>query len=130
MNVRGGPSTSDTVLGTLSFNTVVKGLEKNADGTWVKILRESDGLTGWCFAAYLEETNEPPPSIDLKNWYQVRATTLNVRMEPNQSAEKLGQLSQGQIVLGVEINDEETWVRIHCSSCFQKSAILSGSSRA
>ena len=112
LNVREGPSTSDTVVGSLPFNSIVKGLEKNVAGTWIKILRESDGLTGWCFASYLEETTEPPPPTELKNWYQVRATTLNVRKEPNQSAEKLGQLSQGQIVLGLETNDEETWVRI------------------
>jgi len=112
LNVREGPSTSDTVVGSLPFNSVVKGLEKNADGTWIKILRESDGLTGWCFAAYLEETPEPPPPTELKNWYQVNATTLNVRKEPTTSAEKIGYLSQGQIVLGLETNDDKTWVRI------------------
>jgi len=112
LNVREGPSTSDTVVGSLPFNSVVKGLEKNADGTWIKILRESDGLTGWCFAAYLEETHEPPPPTELKNWYQVNATTLNVRKEPTTSAEKIGYLSQGQIVLGLETNDDKTWVRI------------------
>jgi len=112
LNVRQGPSTNDPVLGTLPFDSVVKGLEKNADGTWIKVLRASDGLTGWCSAAYLEETTEPPPPIELKNWYQVRATTLNVRKEPDQSAEKLGQLSQAQVVLGLETNADKTWVRI------------------
>ena len=111
MNVREGPSTSDTIVGSLPFNSVVKGLEKNPDETWIKILRASDGLTGWCFAAYLEETSEPPP-FGPKNWYQVNATTLNVRKEPNTSAEKLGHLSQGQIIVGLETNNDKTWVRI------------------
>ncbi len=111
LNVREGPSTSDTIVGSLPFNSVVKGLKKNADGTWIKILRESDGLTGWCFAAYLEESTEPPPA-EPNNWYEVNATALNVRKEPNTSAEKIGSLAQGQIVVGLESNADKTWVRI------------------
>jgi GH25 family lysozyme M1 (1,4-beta-N-acetylmuramidase)/uncharacterized protein YgiM (DUF1202 family) len=112
LNVREGPSTSDTVVGSLPLNSIVKGLEKNDDGTWIKIIRESDGLTGWCFAAYLEETPEPPPSTELKNWYKVNATTLNVRKEPNASAEGLGYVSNGEVLLGLEANADKTWVRI------------------
>ncbi len=111
LNVREGPSTSEAIVGSLPLNSVVKGLEKNDDGTWIKILRESDGLTGWCFAAYLEETTEPPPTGP-KNWYQFNETTLYVRKEPNASAESLGYLTHGQIVLGLESNADKTWVRI------------------
>ncbi|MGD8403461.1 MAG: SH3 domain-containing protein [Anaerolineales bacterium] len=112
LNVREGPSTSDTVVGSLPFNSVIKGLEKNYDGTWIKILRESDDLTGWCSAAFLEETNEPPPTTELKNWYEVNATTLNVRKEPNASSEGVGYVSNGQVLLGLETNADKTWVRI------------------
>ena len=114
LNVREGPSTNDTVVGSLPFNSVVKALEQNDDGTWIKILRVSDGLTGWCFAAYLEPTDEPPepPVISKRNWYQVKVATLNVRKEADQSSEKVGSLSQGQIVVGMELNDDGSWARI------------------
>jgi uncharacterized protein YraI len=93
LNVRQGPSTSATIIGSLPFNSVVKALEKNADGTWIKIIRVSDGLTGWCFASFLELTDppdggEPPPVSEPKNWYQVKAFTLNVRSGPSASDER------------------------------------------
>lgn len=118
LNVRQGPSTNDTILGSLPFNSVVKGIEKNADGSWIKILRDSDGLTGWCFASFLELTDppdggEPPPPVSQpKNWYQVKATTLNVRSGPSASDAKVGSVSQGQILLRLETNDDGRWVRI------------------
>jgi len=114
LNVREGPSTNDTVIGSLPLNSVVKALEQNADGTWIKILRESDGLSGWCSAAYLEPTDEPtePPPAEVKNWYRVNVATLNVRMEADQNSEKVGSLSQGQIVIGLEANDDGSWVRV------------------
>jgi uncharacterized protein YgiM (DUF1202 family)/GH25 family lysozyme M1 (1,4-beta-N-acetylmuramidase) len=114
LNVRQGPSTSDTIIGSLPFNSVVKALEKNADGSWIKILRDSDGLTGWCSASYLEPTDAPtePPTVEAKNWYQVKAMTLNVREGPSTSNNKIGTLSQGQIVVELEANDDGSWVRI------------------
>ena len=122
LNVRSGPSTSDSKIGSLPFDTVVKALEKNADGSWIKIYRESDGLTGWCFASYLELTDAPttppddggtpPPVTEPRNWYQVKATTLNVRTGPSTADEKIGSLSQGEIVVALEANDDKTWVRV------------------
>jgi GH25 family lysozyme M1 (1,4-beta-N-acetylmuramidase)/uncharacterized protein YgiM (DUF1202 family) len=117
LNVRQGPSTDETVIGSLPFNSVVKALEKNDDGTWIKIIRVSDNLTGWCFASFLELTDppdggEPPPVSEPKNWYQVKAFTLNVRSGPSASDEKVGSLSQGQIVVKLEANEDGSWVRI------------------
>lgn len=118
LNVRQEPNTSATVVGSLPFNSVVKGVEKNADESWIKIFRESDNLTGWCSANFLEETEnpndggEPPPPVSQKNWYQVKASTLNVRSGPSTSDEKVGTLTQGQIVLLLEANEDKTWVRV------------------
>jgi hypothetical protein len=94
----------------------VKGVEKNADGTWVRILRDSDGLTGWCSAEFLDETDppdgEPPPPSTPKQWYQVKATTLNVRKGPSTSDEKIGTLLQGEVVYRLGANEDGSWVRI------------------
>jgi GH25 family lysozyme M1 (1,4-beta-N-acetylmuramidase)/uncharacterized protein YgiM (DUF1202 family) len=121
LNVRQDPSTSATIVGSLPFNSVVKALEKNDDKTWIKILRASDGLTGWCFASYLELTDppnppdggEPPPPVtEPKTWYQVKASTLNVRSGPSTSNEKVGTLTQGQVIVKLEANEDGSWVRI------------------
>jgi uncharacterized protein YgiM (DUF1202 family) len=118
LNVRQSPNTTATIVGSLPFNAIIKGIEKNADGTWIKILRDSDGLTGWCSASFLQLTDPPdgggtPPPVPVPtNWYQVKATTLNVRKGPSQSDEKIGTLSQGEIVFALETNEDKSWVRV------------------
>ena len=52
LNIRQGPGTSFTVIGTLKNDDIVDGLSTNADGTWTQIQR-ADGLTGWCASRYL-----------------------------------------------------------------------------
>jgi len=121
LNVREGPSSNDTKVGSLRNGAVVKALEKNADGSWIKIYHESDNLTGWCFAAYLELTDVPPPGDNgeppvepppEKHWYQVRSATLNAREGPATSFDKVGVLSQGEMLIALEDNEDGTWVRI------------------
>lgn len=118
LNVRQDPSSSATIVGSLSLNNVVKALEKNADGSWIRITRTTDGLTGWCFASFLELTDPPNPPDggnpppEPKNWFQVKATALNVRSGPGTSNEKVGSVSQGQILVELEANQDGSWVRI------------------
>ena len=109
LNVREGPSTSDTVVGSLVFNSVVKALAQTTDGTWIQIFRESDNLTGWCSASFLEATSAPASA---NIWYQVKVATLNVRAAADKDSEKLGSLSQGQIVVALESNDDGSWARV------------------
>ncbi len=109
LNVREGPNTSDTVIGSLSFNSFVKALAQNADGSWIKIYREEDDLTGWCSASFLEATSPP---TEAKIWYQVKVLTLNVRKEADKNSDKLGSLSQGQIVVALEANEDGSWARV------------------
>ncbi|MGB7874263.1 MAG: SH3 domain-containing protein [Anaerolineales bacterium] len=111
LNVREGPSTDDTVIGSLPLNSVVKALAQNADGSWIEIFREEDELTGWCFASYLEPTTLPSEE---RRWYQVKVTTLNVRESADKDSDKLGSLSQGQIVVALESNEDGSWARIQC----------------
>jgi len=109
LNVREGPSTNDTVIGSLPLNSVVKALEQNADGSWIKIYREEDELTGWCSANFLEATSPP---TEANTWYQVRVPVLNVREAADKNSTKLGSLSQGQIVVALEANADGSWARI------------------
>lgn len=122
LNVRSGPGTSYDKTGTLQQNEVVKALDYAAADSWIKIYRESDGLTGWCYASYLELTDapttpetpptpEPPPPTELE-WYKVTATVLNVRDAPSTSGNKVGSLSQGQVVQALEKNSDGSWIKI------------------
>ncbi len=124
LNVRQGPSTSNTILGTLLQNQVVKALETNSDGSWIKILRESDGLTGWSYARYLTLTNAPPaeppveppptppPSTHVQKWYRVKATKLNVREGPGTSFTAVGYLLRDEVVISLDANLDESWLKI------------------
>ena len=133
LNVREGPSTSNNKIGSLPYGSVVKALEKNTDGSWIKIYYETDDLTGWCYASYLEPTSAPtppdggeppgngngngngngePPSTQTKTWYQVKSFTLNVRKGPSQDDEKVGSLSQSEIVVAFETNEDGSWARV------------------
>jgi len=118
LNVREGPSTSTADIGSLPFGSVVKALEKNADGSWIKIYRVFDALTGWCFASYLELVDTPPdnggtpPATQTGTWYQVKPATLNVREGPSTNDEKLGSLNQSEIVVAFETNEDGSWARV------------------
>lgn len=126
LNVREGPGTSNNKIGSLPKGEIVKALEKNDNGTWIKIYRESDSLTGWCYASYLELTNTPtppdtgeppdtggtPPATEIKNWYQVKVTTLNVREGPSTSVSKIGVLKKNEIVIALETNNDGSWARV------------------
>jgi len=109
LNVREGPSTNDTVVGSLPFNSVVKALAQNTDGSWIKISLEADELTGWCSASFLEATSPP---TETRSWYQVKVPTLNVRVADDKNSDKLGSLSQGQIVVALESNEDGSWARV------------------
>jgi len=52
LNVRGGPSTTHRVVGSLAPGAALTLEARNADGTWV-LGRASSGQRGWLFAPYL-----------------------------------------------------------------------------
>jgi hypothetical protein len=60
LNVRQGPNPSAAVAGGLQLDMLVKRIDQNADGSWIKIYRPSDNLAGWCSAHYLEDATVFP----------------------------------------------------------------------
>lgn len=56
LNVRMGPGTSTSVIGTASKGQVVNIIEES-DG-WYKVITDS-GLIGWCSGAYITQIEEP-----------------------------------------------------------------------
>lgn len=136
LNVREGPGTDHDKVGVLARNEVVKALDYAESNSWIKILRVSDGLTGWSSATYLAltdapepgdpgdppDTDEPPdtgdppdtgepPTIE-DEWYRVTASALNVREGPSTSNRKTGLLRNGEVVKALEKSADGNWIKI------------------
>ena len=45
-------------------NDIVEAFDFNADGTWLLVKRNSDGLMGWCSITYLVRINPTPSSYN------------------------------------------------------------------
>ena len=110
--VREGPGTTYPSVGSLSRNDIVEALASNPEGTWYRIRRVSDGLTGWSASMYLEKITPPPPPPDDGEHYRVTANTLYVRTGPGTSYPSNGYLVKGDIVVKLEANTDGTWLRI------------------
>ena len=54
LNVRSGPSTTDSVVGRLVQFEIVEVLEETGDG-WARIRIEGDGIEGWVASRFLSE---------------------------------------------------------------------------
>ena len=59
LTVREGAGTNKKSVGYLQGNDIVEMLESNTSGSWLKVSRETDGLTGWVSAAYLAKLDSP-----------------------------------------------------------------------
>ena len=119
LNVREGPGTNFTAIGLFYKNEVLRRLAISPDGNWYQVKRYYDGFTGWCSKQYLVETTPPPPpQEEITTWYQVTATTLNVREGPAATYKSIGYLSKGEGVAGVDVTPDATWRKIQRADGF------------
>ncbi len=103
LNMREGPGTQYRSLGLVYRNEVVQRLDTSSDGNWYQVKRSYDGFTGWASKEFLEATTAPPPVSEEKyDWYQVTASTLNVREGPSSSFRAIGYLTKGETVKSLE----------------------------
>ena len=113
LNVREQPSTSAQVTGSVKINQVVMALEVSTDGSWIRIKRPYDGLTGWSSKDYLVATSAPNPADDpVKNWYKVTATTMYVREGPSADDKSLGYVQKDDIVRLLDSSSDGSWAKI------------------
>ena len=117
LNVREGPGTNFKSVGALVRNDIVEALEFNADYTWYRIRRYTDGLTGWASAAFLEKTTDlpPPPPPPPGDKYRVTATRLNVREGAGTEFKSLGFVEFNEVVTAIGVNADATWRQIRRS---------------
>ncbi|MGE5379093.1 MAG: SH3 domain-containing protein [Bacteroidota bacterium] len=110
--VREGPGTTYASVGSLVRNDVVEALASNPEGTWYRIRRLSDGLTGWSASTYLEKITPPPPPPEDGEQYRVTANTLYVRTGPGTSYPSTGYYVKGDLVVKLDANTDESWLRV------------------
>lgn len=108
VNVRSGPSTSNSILGKLNKNDKVEVISES--GSWSKI--NYKGSTAYVSSQYLsnrqieEDKNE---EVNISN-KKVTASTLNVRSGPSTSHSIIGTLYKGNIVK--PLSQDNGWVKI------------------
>ena len=110
LNIRSGPGTSFSVIGSLKNGDIVEGLGTNPDGSWTRI-RRTDGLTGWCASQYLTKVETSPPTTG-GDWYRVTATTLYVRSGAGTSFGVVGSLQMNDVVVSTSVTADGSWVQI------------------
>ncbi|MEO8356488.1 MAG: SH3 domain-containing protein [Chloroflexota bacterium] len=116
--VREGPGTNYRAVGYLVRNDVVASLESNADGSWMRVRRLRDGLTGWASTTYLVRITTPPPPPPpppAGQKYRVTATRLHVREGPGTGYTSLGYIELNEIVTAISANADQTWRQIRRS---------------
>ena len=116
--VREGPGTNYKSIGFLRRSDVVEALEANADGSWLRVRRLTDGLTGWASSTYLIRITTPPPPPPppppptVGDRYKCTAASLNVREGPGTNFKSIGSLVRNDQVEALEFNTGATWIRV------------------
>lgn len=117
LSARAGPGTNYKTIGNFLRNDIVESLESNTTGSWIRVRRISDGLTGWCSATYLIRITTPPPPppppVDQTgDRYRVTATSLNVREGPGTNFKLLGVVELNEVVIAISTNADKSWRQI------------------
>lgn len=112
LNVRTEPRTAATLLVRLEVGASIDVIEF-LDGQWAKV-RMSDGREGYAAHRYLSRvTTEERLALEKKefdNMYYVSFGFVNMRKEPNQSSDKMGEIPGDTILRPISI--ENTWARV------------------
>lgn len=116
LNIRSEASLESEVIGEVAMGDVIDEIEtvvNEAGERWIKF-KTGDGRDGFVNAAYLsKETDQAPIAV-----HRVVIPTLNVRLEPSDEAEKLGELTyfnEFSVFEKVEDGQGRTWLKIQSS---------------
>ncbi|MBK7450809.1 MAG: SH3 domain-containing protein [Anaerolineales bacterium] len=141
LKVREGAGLSFNQIGSITLNKIVEKIGANADGTWLNIRTPDGSLTGWSFAAYLQNisgsssdtptddsggtgtggtggtgntdtgNNNPPPDEEDTNWYRVTASSLKIRTGPGLEYDSTGTFTFGELVEKLDTSPNNQWIK-------------------
>lgn len=118
---REGPASTYKAVGYFVRDDTVEEMESTSNGSWKRVRRLSDGLTGWCSSTYLLRINMPPPDPDeppddqTGTRYRITTTRLHVREGPGKNFKSLGYVQQNEVVFASGANANNTWRQIRRS---------------
>lgn len=114
LNLRQGPGTNYTVIGTLARSEIVTGLAVSADGQWAQV-RKASGTIGWASLRYMTKIVPPPPPSSDDILMIVTIDTLNIRSGPGTGYTISGQAHRGETVTYLGATPAWDWVNIKTS---------------
>lgn len=132
LKVRSGAGLSFNQIGSITLNEVVEKLAVSADGSWLNIRKKDGSLTGWSFAAYLQNVagdttipdtptdpddddngnTNPPPEDEDQDWYRVTASSLKIRTGPGLDFESIGTFTFGVLVKKIGASPNNEWLNV------------------
>ena len=111
LNVRQGPGTHYTVIGSLKKGEVVQGLAISADKQWAQV-RKPGGVTGWASSRYLTIVPPLPPPGSSEIQMLVTTDTLNIRSGPGTGYSIEGKANRGEIVIFLSASPDWQWMNV------------------
>ena len=106
LNVRSGPGTSYTKLGTLVKGATISIIQKGTSSSWHKIWYNN--REGYVYTSYVKVASAPAIAAS----GTVNASSLNVRSGPGSSYSKLGTLAKGAAVSIIQKGASGGWHKI------------------
>ena len=110
LNMRKGPSTDYTLVGTLDNGVKVKAIEKSSDGKWLKINYNSQNV--WVNFAYLQKDKSSNNDIKLDSQYETTAN-VNMRKGPSTDYTKIIIVPAQTKITPIKSSSDGKWVQIN-----------------
>ncbi|MGI5849782.1 MAG: SH3 domain-containing protein [Christensenellales bacterium] len=107
LNIRSGPGTSYSKLGSFVKGNIVDVIEADSAQGWHKILYK--GSAAYVYAQYVRLSG---PETSIQTTGVITASILNIRSGPGTSYTKLGSFVKGAKVDITKINETENWHQI------------------
>lgn len=124
LNLRQGPGTTYTVVGSLAKSEMVKGLALSSDNQWAQVER-SNGTRGWASLKYMTKLAVPPPASSDDLYLIVKTDVLNVRSGPSTGYSIIGKVNRGDQVVYINASPDWKWVNVRTADnkigwCYSK----------
>ncbi len=116
LNIRQGPGTTYSAIGSLKKGDVVTGLAVSADNQWAQIRKTEGNITGWSSLKYLTKMVPPPPPSPTNIEMIVTSDTLNYRSGPGEGYPVTGQVLRNERVVYLNASPDWKWVNIQTST--------------
>lgn len=107
LNVRSGPGTSNSLIGSIKDKGIYNITKTNSAGTW-GLVKELDG---W-ICINTDYVTKVVPSETKEFMVKILADSLNIRTGPGTAYDSVGKLDKNDVYTIVEVNSQGTWGKL------------------